>query len=1050
LYAQIAPVFERHRLPHGAPEQNSMSELSALERRRYSAVAAKFAALYQEAEDRQELNLDFRANLASSLEKENGLKQSTLLNFIEFESKAPTSLQHAPPFAERQAKLRKVADPEPIAPAVSAAISEADKKMLKVAAALEQEPAYRSQELLDAALEAVKQFEAQDGIKKKALFTICGEIEGEGHFHFDKRTINKAATKIREQPEQQLSLRVQGGKKTAINNDRGDAFIEFVKSSFEKRDQSGQDSLRGEKFNAWILKKHQQFFFPDARAPIPVEPLSAFVISQIKSELKAVKQKVKYVSFRRLEAFGDPRNYMSWMIASTLALKDVPLELRFNYDDSSLMFGDHNEVAGVAYSCESVMKLLKNIHRSMGAQREALTADQVAACLVVLGFLASALGLLHISIVKIYDRAIKKEDNLRLEYINTIDACDIHCLYIRGKQKGAGAAVDDAAEEDAGLDDIAHGGVPGLGDHASECEVAEIVFNKVIGKKIADLKAEYFVKKRHRKTAGFAAKMDGVALETEKAAYLEQKKEEHILHESQLAEQLLMTDSQAECASDAASNYSDDDLLSDSDESDANSICSSDSDKYVCSNLPAFIEFRGHRHRLLLECDLNQTNLYTCGVCSGMGTGVAYMCKSCNWTAHPSCVLPDDQKDVDYLLPRHEMSIMAQLDQQYDERAVLIVDGCIGQIRALVGKDDHLGSIVSIFRPIGCDIAKGPAQLSPCSNALDCCRCFSMLKGQKPKWSMRSSCATTVMAEFIRDSLYVVLKDVSKGRRNAFEVTLRNIEAAISEVFTVRRIRRGWEKSGLLDLNYHQIMSHWLPWNQQAPWQIAGIEALFPAFFFEMATRGTLSCATMQAMQPYFSVDFKMFASDRSLLAVPRQRGMLVSVWLRVQEFVKKATSILVQDMQSPPDPFPINPKINSKTGKAICRCKGTYVFTDEGWSEHKATEKHKKFVEEEQSAVTVESGPVFRHAVDMEYMQREDAVNLKAICEKMQANQAFGKKLISKLMTDSDLVWFPMLPDRILLSDYDLQAGQAHIMREICAKLLQPSTPLTLSRSRQ
>jgi hypothetical protein len=118
----------------------------------------------------------------------------------------------------------------------------------------------------------------------------------------------------------------------------------------------------------------------------------------------------------------------------------------------------------------------------------------------------------------------------------------------------------------------------------------------------------------------------------------------------------------------------------------------------------------------------------------------------------------------------------------------------------------------------------------------------------------------------------------------------------------------------------------------------------------------------------------------------------------------------------------------------------------------HKATEKHKKFVEEEQLALTAESGPVFRHAADLEYMQREDAVNLKAVCEKMQANQAFGKKMISKLMTDSDLLWFPMLPDRILLSDYGLQAGQAHIMREICAKLLQsaqPATPLTLSRSR-
>ena len=94
------------------------------------------------------------------------------------------------------------------------------------------------------------------------------------------------------------------------------------------------------------------------------------------------------------------------------------------------------------------------------------------------------------------------------------------------------------------------------------------------------------------------------------------------------------------------------------------------------------------------------------------------------------------------------------------------------------------------------------------------------------------------MAEFIRSSLYVVLKDVSKGRRNAFEITLRNIEAAISEIFTVRRIRRGWEKSGLLDLNYHQIMSHWLPWKQQMPWQIAGIEALFPAFFLKWPPEG--------------------------------------------------------------------------------------------------------------------------------------------------------------------------------------------------------------------
>jgi hypothetical protein len=1031
-----------------------MSDLTALERRTYAKVAKEFHAGYQAAEASQTLTLEFRREFASSLEMGHQLQAGSLLRFIEHDLRASSSLQSLPAHCERQKRLRNeelLAGGDIAAEQIVSAsltLDAADKKLLQSAAAIEKELAYRAEELLDAAKHAIDRFEAQDANTKRSLFTMCDEIAGEGHFVFDKRTIHKAAQKIREKPEQQLSLRVHGGKKTAINNDRGGEFIEFIKLSFEKRDQVGQEALRGEKFNSWISKKHQQFYFPDARAPIPVEPLSMYVISQIKAELKAVKQKVKYVSARRLEAFGDVRNYITHMIASTLAMKDVPLELRFNYDDSSLMFGDHNEVAGVAYGSESVMKLLKTIHRSMGAQREALSTDQLAACLLVLGFLASALGLLHISIVKIYDRAISKEDNLRLEYINTIDACDIYCLYIRGKQKGAGALED---AEEAALGDIAHGGVHGLCDHASECEVAEKVFNKVIGPKIADLKAEYFVKKRHRETVGFAEKMDGVALESEKAAYLQQKIDEYALQESQIADQLLMMDAQLDCDSEAASNHSNDDVLSEFlDDIDAASNCSSDSDTYSC-NLPALIEYIGHRHMLSLSNNLQRSSLYNCAVCSGMGTGLAYVChQDCDWIAHPSCVLPDDEKDAEHLLPRHEMSIAAHLDQKYDERAVLVVDGCIGQIRALVGKDDSLGSIVSIFRPLNIDIVKGPAQLSPCSNALDCTRCFSMLKGQKPKWCMRSSCATPTMAEYIRSSLYVVLKDVSKGRRNAFELTLRNIESAISEVFTVKRIRRGWEKSGLLDLNYHQIMSHWLPWNQQSPWQIAGVEALFPAFFFEMATRGTLSDATMQALQPYFSVDFKMFSSDRSTLAVPRQRGMYLSVWVRVQEFVNRATSILVADMQSPPDPFPINPKMNSKTNKAICRCKGTYTYTEDGWSDHKATEKHKKCVEEEQSAVTVESGPVFRHASDMEYMQRVDAVNLKAVCEKMQANQAFGKKLISKLMTDRDLVWFTMLPDRILLSDYGLQAGQAHVMREFCDRLIQPATPLTLQRSRQ
>jgi hypothetical protein len=149
------------------------------------------------------------------------------------------------------------------------------------------------------------------------------------------------------------------------------------------------------------------------------------------------------------------------------------------------------------------------------------------------------------------------------------------------------------------------------------------------------------------------------------------------------------------------------------------------------------------------------------------------------------------------------------------------------------------------------------------------------------------------MHRFIEESLQEVLKHASSGRRNAFRLTLLHIEATVSEVFTVRRIRRGWEKAGLLDLNYHTIMSHWLPWIHQDAYQIAGIEALFPAFFYEMANHGTLSDATMQSMQPYFTVDFRMFATDRSGLTPSRQRGMCVSIWLQAKNFVDKAAGII-------------------------------------------------------------------------------------------------------------------------------------------------------------
>jgi hypothetical protein len=316
------------------------------------------------------------------------------------------------------------------------------------------------------------------------------------------------------------------------------------------------------------------------------------------------------------------------------------------------------------------------------------------------------------------------------------------------------------------------------------------------------------------------------------------------------------------------------------------------------------------------------------------------------------------------------------------------------------------------------------------------------------------------MHRFIATSLMDVLKHTSLGRRNAFRLTMLHIEATVSEVFTVRRIRRGWEKAGLLDLNYHQIMSHWIPWVHQDAYQIAGIESLFPAFFYEMANHGTLSDSTMQGMQPYFSVDFKMFATDRSSLAVPRQRGMCLSIWLQAKCLIEMATGITPESMQEIPDPQPVNPKL-TKGGKAVCRCRGHYANTSEGWAAHKTSDKHKKFVAEEECNVVVvsQSGLGFVCAADMAYMQKPNTEILKSICERMQASQAVGKKIASKEITDSDLPWMKMYPDRLMLSEFGLQAGQAQILRDMSGgivaqrpapqpRLLKfPETPATIAR---
>ncbi len=111
------------------------------------------------------------------------------------------------------------------------------------------------------------------------------------------------------------------------------------------------------------------------------------------------------------------------------------------------------------------------------------------------GFLGSAAARLEACVCKVYDRAIAEKDNLRLCHVKKMGDCDIYVLYIRGKQLAAGV-------DPTGAEAMAHGGTSNH-DHASEAQVAEIVFRDVIAAKIEKRKAEYSVAMKNIKEKGF-------------------------------------------------------------------------------------------------------------------------------------------------------------------------------------------------------------------------------------------------------------------------------------------------------------------------------------------------------------------------------------------------------------------------------------------------------------------------------------------------------------------------------------------------------------------
>ncbi len=124
--------------------------------------------------------------------------------------------------------------------------------------------------------------------------------------------------------------------------------------------------------------------------------------------------------------------------------------------------------------------------------------------------------------------------------------------------------------------------------------------------------------------------------------------------------------------------------------------------------------------------------------------------------------------------------------------------------------------------------------------------------------------------------------------------------------------------------------------------KIAGIVALLPAFFYEVAETGILSDAAMEAMQPFFDVDFHHYAVDRSLLTTSRTRAQHMTVFQRILR--QKQADEMAKDARNNADEEtrPSNPKRDGKN-LCICPCKGRhYADDDASWRKHCGYKKHK------------------------------------------------------------------------------------------------------------
>jgi hypothetical protein len=204
----------------------------------------------------------------------------------------------------------------------------------------------------------------QRNIGKTMSLWRASELAAEYIDVFKPRAVYNCAREL--QANAEFVPTTVAGRKTCANDP---TFLAALKSAILERDVPGQAALIGPELEKFVRDFQQKHYALNPHATMSKMPSKT--LKKIKTLVKIKGQKIHYVSARRYEAMGDPRNYVPFWCASFLAFRGVPLELRFNWDDTSIYLSSDmrdggNRFVGLAWTTQEQLNLISLCPHSPG------------------------------------------------------------------------------------------------------------------------------------------------------------------------------------------------------------------------------------------------------------------------------------------------------------------------------------------------------------------------------------------------------------------------------------------------------------------------------------------------------------------------------------------------------------------------------------------------------------------------------------------------------------------------------------------------------------